>query len=377
MTQFAPRLTLATLPILLFPIGAQADLVQYGLTLPATVEYESNPRMSTHDAKGVLLERIAPTLDIKRLWNANTLQLSLGAVLERSSNPQVSSNRKDPNLGFSFEHDTERDAFIVNGRYQRTSARASELAQTGLIAPDQDQTTKSLGGSWTRALTERTRFSLGANYSDVSYSGTGQGLTDYTTTGVTSSLDYEINERGAVFTSVGASRYEPQSGIKPVSNFQNVMLGYRTTTDEPLQWKAQVGVAHIEGVSSGTDWQAMLSGSYTRGRFNTSANLGRVVVPSGITGGFTNTTQVNWQASYALTERSRAGVQAGYAKSHSVAQSTLQSTTKIFGASFAYDVAPRWTLTLNAQHRKINHVLGNAIDNVVGLTLSYSKPDLF
>lgn len=376
MNQFTPRLTLATLPILLLPVSVHAELVQYGLTLPATVEYDSNPQLSPTNPKSAIIERIAPQLDITRVWKANTLKLSLGAVLERSSDQQASPNRQDPNLGFSFEHDTERNAFTVNGLYQRTSARISELSQTGLVAADQNQTTKSLGANWARELTPRTRFNLGGNYSDVSYSGSGQGLTSYTTTGVTSSLDYDVNERGAVFASVGASRYVPQSGFNPTSRYENIMLGYRTTTDANLQWKAQAGVAHLQGTSAGTDWQANLTGSYTRERWNTSVNLGRTVVPSGVTGGFVNATQLNWQAGYSLSAHSRFGLQAGYAKSHSVSQSALQSTTKTIGANYAYDLTPTWTLIFNAQHRQISYSLGKATDNVVGLTLSYSKPDL-
>lgn len=367
--------------MLLCSTSAWAD-AQYSVSVPATVEYDSNPNLSTSGSHGVMVERIVPQLDVTRVWGPDTWDLTLGATLQRSSDQAETSNRNDPNIGLRWTRQDELNTFTLSGQYAQTSSRAYELQQTGLVVADRTQTSKSLNAAWTRLLSERLSFNLGANYSNVIYSGSqsdqsGLGLNNYTTAGVTTGLNYDLNETSAAFLTAGASVYSPSSSTLPVSHYQNLMLGYRKTASDTLQWTAQVGMARIEAESTNYAWQASLTGTYTGERLNSSITLGRLVTPSGATGGFSNSNQVSWQADYELTARLKAGAQASWMRSQSEGGvgSIGQSNTKLIGLSLSYELTPSLTLALNGQRRQVDYTFGRAADNMVGLTLTYSRLD--
>lgn len=369
---------------LLCSISAKADPVQYSVSVPVTTQYDSNPNLSTSGSRGVLMESITPKLDVTRVWGPDLLGLTLGANIQRSTDQAETVNRNDPNIGLRWTHQDELNTFNLSGQYSQTSARDYELQQTGLVVADRTQANKSLNASWTRLLSERLSFNVGANYSKVTYSGSNQGspnglgLNDYTTAGVNTGLNYDLSEISSASLTAGASVYTPSGTSLPVSHYQNLMLGYTRAVNDHWQWSAQVGIARIEAQSTNNAWQGSFTGTYKADRWNSSLTVGRLVTPSGATGGFSNSNQITWQAGYELTERLKAGAQANWMRSQSEGglSGLGQSSSRMVGLSLSYELSPTLSLALIGQRRQIDYTLfGRATDNMVGLTLTYSRSD--
>lgn len=358
--------------------AALADPVQQSASLPLTLEHDSNPRMTARGGESVFRQRFAAQYVFSRGGGgASAVDLSLGAVLERSNNEAVSANRADPSLGLTWRRASDTAELAVSGRFEQASARAAEFQQSGLIAGDATRKTQSVGISWRNALSERTSLTLGGDYRDVSYRGNrdGDGLVNFTTTGLKSELGYMLSERGEIFSSLAGSRYEPannSSATVASSKNYNLMLGYREKLSETLDFSIQGGKGRIENASStDSSWQGNGRLNYTGERLEAAFDIGRSVIASGVTGGFANSDQVKLQLSYLLSERTRTGIELSRIENKGSAPNTAHA----YAAWVNYEISSFWSVMLRGYRKEVEGLAYNASANIFGLTLVYSHPD--
>ena len=199
-----------------------ADRLEQRVSVPLTGAYDSNPQMVA-GGQGAYVARLAPQYTLTNIGDADEFALSLGAVIARSSNQTVLQDQNDPNASLGWKHLTPTSEFNLNALYRQESAQQAEFIQSGLVVADTTRTTKGVVAGWTSLLTERLNYTLGADYSTISYDQTTPNLIDYDTYGGRFSLAYEITPRDEVYWLSNGTRYEPNaSGFVSLTNRNSV-----------------------------------------------------------------------------------------------------------------------------------------------------------
>jgi hypothetical protein len=189
--------TLGSVPVL-------AGEWEQSISLPATIEHDTNLPLATTNKQGVSRLIVVPAYSLVGTYGLDELKAGLGLRVERSSDQRISIDREDPNLLFGWRRQTETGEFGLTATYQEVSSRAAELENTGGIAPDSTQKTGSLKGLWRSAVTERSTLSTDADYKMVSYDGGTQ--TDYKNLVAGISWNYTWSERIEPFLRFSASQ---------------------------------------------------------------------------------------------------------------------------------------------------------------------------
>ena len=82
---------------------AIADGLKQEVSVPLRGEYDSNPQMVSGGGS-VYRARVAPQYTLTNVSGANEVALSLGAVIERSSDEALSQDRNDPNASLGWKY---------------------------------------------------------------------------------------------------------------------------------------------------------------------------------------------------------------------------------------------------------------------------------
>lgn len=369
----ALRSTGAATAILILPYSGAACAAtwQSNVVVPTTVEYDSNPVLVGDNEKAVTRTIIAPDLNLVGTSDRDQLQVGLGVNVVRSSDTAVVSNREDPRLLLGWQRETERGGYGLSARYIESSTLSSAVQETGVIAPDGTQKQYTLGGNWRRALSERTTLINETEYSDVKYDI--DSLTDYDELSNRTSLNYAWSERLDLFTRFTAKRYEPESdsGISS-SNSYTPVAGFNYRLSERLEGSLYAGVNQVSGSDSDPTGQGGVSLHYAGERFDTTFDASRSTIANG-DGGFVETDNLRGVWSYSIDELSRTGVDLSWQKTKGVTPSTLRN----FNVWASRELSPFWVVRLSYTYKQRDQdTLPDASANVVGLTLTYSFPEL-
>jgi len=359
-----------------------ADRLEQRVSVPLTGAYDSNPQMVA-GGQGAYVARLAPQYTLTNIGDADEFALSLGAMIARSSNQTVLQDQNDPNASLGWKHLTPTSEFNLNALYRQESAQQAEFIQSGLVVADTTRTTKGAVASWTSLLTERLNYTLGANYSTISYDQTTPNLIDYNTYGGRFSLAYEITPRDEVYWLSNGTRYEPNaSGFVSLTNRNSSstaygsMLGYKQKVSDAIDWDIRAGWLTITGPDADSTWQGNLRVNYTGEQSRLGFDVGRLANPTGTAGGFLLSNQVRAFYSYDLSERTTVGFDGSWIKNEE-APFNPATTAKIVGVSGSHELNQFWSLRLVAQRRysDYDNVRSSATGNLISLSLIYTHPD--
>jgi hypothetical protein len=368
----AARVTLsATVYLFLgFFSTANAALWQSAVSLPTTVEYDSNPLLAADNGTAVTRTIIAPDYKLIGTFGRDEVRAGFGLNLERSSDPSVVADREDPNLQLAWQRATETGGFGLKAGYSETSTLSNAVEQTGVVASDGTQKTYSLAGNWSAALSERSTLANNTEYKRVNYDINSLTSYDNLTTGL--NWSYAWSERIEPFTSFTLSRYEPQdSALATSSSSYTPSAGLKLKISERLEGSLHAGLNKVTGAEGGPSGQGGFDLRYEGERFDLSVDVGRSTVASG-EGGFTEVSSLSGAWSYAIDETSRAGLSAAWQDS----KGETPNTTQNFSAWASRELSPFWLARLSLMYKQRQQDgLSDATANVIGLTLSYSHPD--
>jgi len=359
-----------------------ADRLEQRVSVPLTGAYDSNPQMVA-GGQGAYVARLAPQYTLTNIGDADEFALSLGAVIARSSNQTALQDQNNPNASLGWKHLTPTSEFNLNALYRQESAQQAEFIQSGLVVADTTRTTKGAVASWTSLLTERLNYTLGADYSTISYDQTTPNLIDYNTYGGRFSLAYEITPRDEVYWLSNGTRYEPNaSGFVSLTNRNSSstaygsMLGYKQKVSDAIDWDIRAGWLTITGPDADSTWQGNLRVNYTGEQSRLGVDVGRLANPTGTAGGFLLSNQVRAVYSYDLSERTTVGFDGSWIKNEE-APFNPATTAKIVGVSGSHELNQFWSLRLVAQRRysDYDNVRSSATGNLISLSLIYTHPD--
>jgi hypothetical protein len=343
---------------------------QSAITVPSTVEYDSNPTLATSGEKGVTRTIIAPDANLVATSDQDEFLFGLGLYVVRSSDTSIVTDREDPRLRLGWQRETETGAFGLTARYEESSTLSSTVQETGVVVPDGTQKKTSLEGNWRTALSERSTLTNDIEYSHVTYDI--DSLTNYDELSNRLGYTYAWSERMELFTRLGVKRYKPDSGstLAESSNSYTPDIGLNYQFSEQLRGTVYVGVNEESNANSGPSAQGGLNLNYSGERVDAGIDASRNTIASG-DGGFVEVDGVSGIWSYAIDETRRAGVTASWQDSKGQTPNTLIS----YGAWFSQELSPFWMARLSYTYKQRQQDgLPDATANVVGLTLTYSYP---
>jgi hypothetical protein len=353
-----------------FPRAANAAVWHSAVSVPTTVEYDSNPLLDADNETAITRTIIAPDYNLIGTFGRDELRAGFGLNLERSSDPSVVADREDPNLQLAWQRETETGGFGLAAGYSETSTLSNAVEQTGVVASDGTQKTYSLGGNWSSALSERSTLANNTEYKRVTYDI--DTLTSYDNLSTSLNWSYAWTERIEPFTSFALSRYEPKdSALATASNSYTPSAGLTLKISERLEGSVHAGLNKVTGAEGGPSGQGGFDLRYEGERFDVTVDVGRSTVASG-EGGFTEVSSLSGAWSYAIDESSRAGLSAAWQDS----QGETPNTTQNFAAWASREFSPFWIARLSLMYKQRQQDgLSDATANVLGLTLTYSHPD--
>jgi hypothetical protein len=308
---------------------------EQSLSLPATIEHDSNLPLSTTNKQGVSRLILVPAYSLIGTYGIDEFQAGLGFNVERSSDQRVSADREDPNLLLGWRRLTETGEFSLTTAYQEVSSRAAELENTGTITPDSTQKTRSLRGLWRSAVTDVSTLTVDADYKNVSYDAGTQ--TDYQNLAAGISWNYTWSERIEPFLRVSASHYDPDRTTVTAakSDYYSGTAGVKVKASENLDWTAQGGPGKVSGRTGGTGWQGSIDMQYRGGGYDVTLNAGRSVTVSG-SEGFAVANRVAGTFRYPIDDRREAGLTASWQDNKGDNPNTFQQ----LGAWASHELSP-------------------------------------
>jgi len=353
-----------------------ADSWQSAVSSKVTTAYDTNPTMSPNYPGGVWRILYEPGYLLTGRDGANELKAGLGLQIERSSNSALSANRDSPNLNLDWLREGEINTFGISYKYIEIAVRNAGVDASGQ-GINGTSASRALSGTWSRALSERSKLSVDGSHEAVTYKG-GDFL-DYELQRAGMRYSYDLSERNTPFIKVSADRYVPSGGGSPI-RLPSALLGL-DLKDENIDWTMQAGRFRD---SEGNSGPLGLAGAHYTGEKNQLIlNAGLLVFPSGL-GGFVkgNQKKVSWI--YALSEVSNAGIDLERSNYHyleksdipSVALRQIDNSATITGAWMERGLNFFWKMRAYYQHRMNKFVGGNgAFSNVVGISFGYVNPD--
>lgn len=337
------------------------------MSVPVALDYDTNTKMLPSDAKSIWRSTLSPHYLLTGVQGLNQWYADATMRIERTSDQAVSLNREDPSLDFGWRRELETGQVGIRLHYDEASSRVSQLDETGRSGSDNSRVSKSVTVDWQKQLSEKLSFSLSAETKKMTFDGGASP--DSKSHSANATLSYLWSERIEPYLQAAVNRYQPEGGAS-ATNFYSLVAGLKWKIDDRLEAHFNGGANKISSSVQDNGWQAGADFTYQAEKSSFTAGLVRSLKPSG-NGGFIESDQLNGGWSYMLSDRSKAGLDAGMRKNHG----GNQSETKRFTAWYSRELTPIWNLRASILHKTSNNASQDAGGNVLGLSLVYSPPD--
>jgi hypothetical protein len=344
---------------------------QHALTMPMEIVHTSNPGMEPVSRGSVNVLRAAPSYSIVNVDGAVRTELSVGAVLERSSDTALSANRSDPRLGGSLQWSTPTSQLNLRGSLQDASTRTAEFESTGMVTVDSTQRTVEVGADWSQDLSPVTRLTFGAARTKVDYET--PLLVGYRESTTFVTIERTLAEDTQVSVEARHGRLHPDDlTLFTDGTRSSLFLDYEAALSEI--WSVDLGVGRVRttGEARRNTNVGRLLLRYQGERLRSTLEWRREVAPSGSLGGYGRTDSYVWTNGFALTSETRLEVTLGQSKS----LEERASTGRTAGVVLRSDLSQFWSTFVGYEDRQSTPADGRkARGRSVSIGLSYSHPD--
>jgi hypothetical protein len=235
------RVFLAALFVLILPAASYA--VEYTALPSLTVREELNDNilMTSRPHDTVWGSHLSPSLRLRAAMERWRTEGNLSANFSRYVG-EKGLDMNEASLRLSSEYSTESDRWKSFGEVTRDAAWKSELLETGVVLAIQRRTLGTVGGSWSRTITERITGRGEIEYRRARYSDAESGgLSDYQFYLGTIGSTYSLSERDQLDTNLQLLSYRaPSVGVQ--SNNVGLKLSWISFFSETLKGSALIGV---------------------------------------------------------------------------------------------------------------------------------------
>lgn len=347
--------------------------IEQSLTIPLTLEFESNPQLSVSNEQSVRRGILTPNYSITSNQGTNPWFVNASLRVERSSDEDISQNRDDPSLNLGWSHHYETGQFGVTGFYNEQSTRISEFSDSGLVRRDNTKKTRALTLNWANNLNERTSIALDGTTTQVAFVGSSTiGLVDYRDDAISTQLNYNLSEQLQTFARISFSLYQPDVVNSLNTETRSMDLGIDWEVNEKLNITASIGPnkAIREDQAFRTSWQGSFTMQYATLRTSSNLSLSRDQSPSS-TGNLEESYRIAAGWSYSLTERDNIVLDLSWRQNLTL----NKIETSVFTANYTRELNPSWDLGLSAEHKVRDDKLTNASSSSIMASIIYKIPD--
>lgn len=344
-------------------------LAQNTLTVPSEVVRISNPDLTAVSSGSVTLFRVSPQYTIQQVDGATRTEWGFGATVERSSNTDLSANRTLPRASVLWENTTPVSVFALRGSLEEASTRETEFAEFGRVTRDSTERAGTLGATWTRNLTERTRWELGATHRQVSYDS--DLFQDFSETAATAAYEIDTSPTARLRYTGSVASVNPE-GSGSNSTRTGLGVGYETTLSDSYTVLAGVGLVRTSAAQSRTRPVGNLSLAYEGDRFGYLVGWSREVSAGGSIGGFTRSESVTARITRPLSVDSSVTFGIDHVRTLDGARDAGATAY----ARYLSNLTQFWSFTVALEHRRALPAVGpTGRGNSVSVGLTYSHPD--
>jgi hypothetical protein len=351
---------------------AIAENWQQSISIPVSVEHDSNPTLSPNGKADLQRIRMVPDYKFSGTFGVDQISAGLSLQIERATDKAVNLPRQDPSINLNWLRSTETGEYGLSTRYQEDSTRDSELNDSGLIVRDGTRKTQFLSAKWRSSISEHGSLTVNGDRTSVAYSSAT--LTDYTNTSFSLSYNRTLTERIEPFARLALSHYAPQSTTNAASKNLSLTAGLQFKVSETMEWTAEASRHSVSATNnSGSGrWQGSLALRHSGERHTAMIEASRSSSASAA-GGLVESDTVRGNLNYSVDTK----VQAGLDASQRRGKGLLPNTMIQVGAWVSRELAPFWTTRLNYQFRqRLQTGVSTASSDFFGLTLIYNHPNL-
>ncbi len=364
--------------VALFSISANALIVLQQVSASAGTEFDNNPTLVENNAKSIWRYTLNPKYSVAAVDEKNRWFSNFGLNIVRTTNKNITDDREDPNLNLGWERELEKGRLSVVSSYNRTSSRFREFKNTGFVDNDGTSVSKSLGVSWSTAVTEKLDYSLGANLSKNINSGGSSLVKNSLRKSVNTSLTYALNDRLSPYVQYSYTKFEPNGIGSSKSNSQNYIGGIRYTISPQLSTSLGAGINHVSSSGSGKLLNAGLD--YSGERQTASLSAGRNVTPSDI-GQFQESDNFSASYNYLITEKSSVGLNFDFSKSRAADNTlggnggSIETTSSRLGGFYARELSQSWQMRVSLEEKQNKSNNQKANGEIIGIVFTYNTPE--
>lgn len=336
------------------------------ISVPVALDYDTNARMVSTDAKSIWRSKISPNYSLTGVQDLNQWYADAALLVERTSDQSVSLNREDPSFNVGWRRQMETGQFGIRLHYDETSSRVSQLDETGQSGGDTTRVSRSIGIDWQKSLSEKVSLATNAEAKKLTFNGGGSP--DSKSYSASAMLTYLWTESVEPYLQLAANRHAPESAT-PATNLFSAVVGAKWTANERLESNVYVGMNKVSGVTQDIGWRAGVDTRYQQEKSKLSATLSRSVSPAG-NGGFIESDMLKGGWEYEVSDRSQAGLDVSMRKNHDSNNSETQRVSIWYGR----ELTNLWSLRASIMRKSSSSSVKDASGNVLGLSLVYTPP---
>lgn len=345
------------------------SMAQANVSVPIEIEHSSNPELTTDEAIGVTRFRVSPQYTLVGRDGSTQTRLTLGGVLERSSNTSVSNHRSDPNLSYEIELAFPVGSLGLRASLSESSTRAEEFAETGVVASDATQRDIVLDGTWRREVSDVSRVELGLGATKVRYDT--PSLVGYREVRSSVGGSYDLVAETQLTARWEGSRLQPDQGTDRSSR-RSIAVGLATRLSEAFRFVAEKGTVRTSGLGATRTPSTLLRLEYAGERMTSTFEWSRSTAISGSLAEYISTRQFGWTVGYEFSESTSINLSASQARS----QGEGGASGSTWMAGLRHSINDFWFIEGRlGQLQTRPNAGGKATANVAGLILTYSHPD--
>lgn len=332
------------------------------------VERIENPSLLNASPGGATILRVEPSYALETQGDRIRSRLSLGAVLERSSNTALVASRNYPSLGYSWGYSWPTSSLELRANLAESTTRNTELAELGRITVDSRERSVVVGGLWSQELTARTQLALDLSNTRVSYDSAL--LDGYRELQVSSRVSWEATDQLVYFFEPTFARLE-SSGAATDTNRKRWLVGLRRELVQGWSLTSFVGQAKTSGSVSATGNVGGLLLAYEESRLTSGFEWLQDVAPSAATSTYVKTKSTALRLGYRVTEGATLSASVTRSQSDGISGSRGQ----VSSLSLQNELGPQWTATIGVDDRR-TRVVGGASGSGMAIraVLIYAHP---
>jgi hypothetical protein len=332
---------------------------QNTLTVPMEVVHVSNPNLvpeGVGDASmrgSATLYRLHPQYTLQVVNEASRTELSLGGLIERSSDTALSAHSSLPSLGVLWESRAPTSVIQLRASLAEASTRETEFADFGRVALDSTQRTGSIGATWATELTSNTGVELEAFHASVKYDSSAlRDFRDYQETGGSVGHRWQASENSRYVLTASAARRQQEGdlagGARSHQSRTGLVLEYEANLSDGLTLAANIGVARAGSFEKETLSVGGLRLSGERERLTYTLEWRVDVSVDGTSRGYTRADNFGVSFGYAMSADTSLTVGASRAR----ALSGERSEGSLMYALIRSELTPFWAVTAGLEHRR-------------------------